>query len=447
MKDKFFDPDALEPFTLSRSKVDLFLQCPCCFYLDRRLGAGRPPGHPFNINNAVDYLLKKEFDIYREQAKPHPIMEKHSIDAVPFQHELLNDWRTNQKGVRFFHKKTNFLLYGAIDDLWINPSEKLIVVDYKATSKKEALSLDAEWQIGYKRQMEFYQWLLRMQGHDVENTGYFVYCNGRKDVEQFNARLDFSISLLPYEGNDEWIEPELEKISTCLKSENIPDPNPKCLYCAYREKASNKNKEREIIYILTHEYMPGLVKIGRTTKTLEQRMSSLYSTSVPTPFECYYAALVDKASSVEKNLHYAFAGHRIAGNREFFTIDPSRVKAFLQMVSVKDLTLEADTSDDLELKTHTSNLAPFRFSLADIPIGAELQFVEDENLICRVIDDRSVEFQGEPTSLSAAALKILQEKNPKQKSARGPLYWLYKGETLCERRQRIEADSGPLERA
>jgi len=60
-----YQPAQDTPFRISRSKVDLFLNCPCCFYLDVRLGVKRPPGFPFNLNSAVDALLKKEFDHYR----------------------------------------------------------------------------------------------------------------------------------------------------------------------------------------------------------------------------------------------------------------------------------------------------------------------------------------------------------------------------------------------
>ena len=63
------------PFKLSRSKVDLFVECPKCFYLDRKLGVGRPPGYPFSLNSAVDTLLKKEFDIHRAKREAHPLME------------------------------------------------------------------------------------------------------------------------------------------------------------------------------------------------------------------------------------------------------------------------------------------------------------------------------------------------------------------------------------
>ena len=132
-----FTPKDKTPFKISRSKLDLFLQCPRCFYLDRRLGVGRPPGYPFNLNSAVDALLKQEFDIHRAKGTKHPLIKKYGIDAVPMQHKDIDRWRHNFTGIQYLHKPTNLLMYGAIDDLWKNSKGELIVVDYKATSKDE----------------------------------------------------------------------------------------------------------------------------------------------------------------------------------------------------------------------------------------------------------------------------------------------------------------------
>src|SRR3989344_1353678 len=153
-----------EPFRLSRSRLELFVDCPRCFYLDRRLGVDRPPGFPFTLNSAVDALLKKEFDIHRAEGSPHPLMKEYDIDAVPYPGDQMDEWRENFKGVQFFHHPTNLVITGAVDDVWINPKKELIVVDYKATSTEGKITLDADYRQGYKRQMEIYQWLLRQNG-------------------------------------------------------------------------------------------------------------------------------------------------------------------------------------------------------------------------------------------------------------------------------------------
>src|SRR3989339_1314126 len=161
-----FNSEQKNNFKLSRSKLDLYMSCPRCFCLDNRLGVARPPGYPFALNSAVDYLLKKEFDIHRAKGTKHPLIEKYGIDAQPAAHEDLNIWRENFKGIQYLHKPTNLIITGAIDDLWINKNGEYIIVDYKSTSKDEDITeLNKDWQIGYKRQMEIYQWLLRQNGY------------------------------------------------------------------------------------------------------------------------------------------------------------------------------------------------------------------------------------------------------------------------------------------
>lgn len=229
-----FNPLDAKPFKLSRSKIELYHECRCCFYLDRKMGIAPPSGMPFNLNSAVDELLKKEFDLHRENRMPHPLLVTHRINAVPFQHNELKDWRKNQKGITFLHSPTQFLIAGAVDDIWVNSTGELIVVDFKATSKNDEVNINADWQISYKRQMEVYQWLLRRKGFVVSPTGYFLYCNGKKDRPNFQGRLEFDISLIPYQGDDSWIDTTLQEIHSCLSSENIPESAPTCKLCQYR---------------------------------------------------------------------------------------------------------------------------------------------------------------------------------------------------------------------
>jgi CRISPR/Cas system-associated exonuclease Cas4 (RecB family) len=228
-------------FKLSRSKIDLFLNCPRCFYYDRKLGVSRPPGFPFALNSAVDALLKQEFDTHRANGTNHPLIEKYGVDARPIIHDDLDKWRHNFTGVQFLHQPTNLLIFGAIDDLWQNSKGEYIVVDYKATAKAEEITeLDKDWHEGYKRQMEVYQWLLRQNGYKVSDTGYFVYCNGIADAKAFDQKLEFRVNLIPYKGNDSWVEKTIRDIYKCLNSDKIPQASHDCDYCSYINSINSK---------------------------------------------------------------------------------------------------------------------------------------------------------------------------------------------------------------
>lgn len=221
-----------KPYKLSRSKIERFMRCQRCFYLDRKCGTEQPPMFPYTLNNAVDKLLKKEFDLYRAEGKPHPYALEHGIDAIPFAHADLDTWRTNQSGIKYHHKPTNFIVTGAVDDVWTNSKgEQLIIIDYKATSTKSDVTMNDR--DSYKRQMEIYQWLLRKNGFNVSNTGYFVYCNGDTNKEDFTGTLQFKVSLIPYEGDDSWVEDTLLAIKTCLTKNVLPEPSIDCDYCSY----------------------------------------------------------------------------------------------------------------------------------------------------------------------------------------------------------------------
>ncbi len=234
-KKRIFDPKSEKPFELSRTKIDMFFQCPRCFYMDRRLGISQPSIPAFTLNKAVDELLKREFDIHRKAQTTPEILQKYNIDAVPFNHPDMDIWRDNFKGVRFYHIPTNFEVFGAIDDLWIDKQGKIIVVDYKATSTIKEISLDDKWKQGYKRQMEIYQWLLKSNGLNVSDVGYFLFCNAKADKDHFGAKLEFETMLLPHKGENGWVEDILFKAKQCLMSEQIPDQTPGCEYCKYAQ--------------------------------------------------------------------------------------------------------------------------------------------------------------------------------------------------------------------
>ncbi len=239
--DQPYQPGQKEPYKISRTKIELFTQCQRCFWLDVRMKIKRPSSPPFNINKAIDELFKKEFDVYRKKGKPHPLMVDNNIDAVPYLHDDLDKWRENFTGITTLQKITNLHVFGAVDDVWIDAADNLIVVDYKATAKNTpvtSLGPEGNWQDMYRRQMEVYQWLFRQNDFKVSDTGYFVYATGTTDREGFNNVIDFETHIFPYTGNTEWIEPTLLHMKEIMDSDKMPSVGVsamggECEHCAY----------------------------------------------------------------------------------------------------------------------------------------------------------------------------------------------------------------------
>ena len=219
---------------LSRTKIELFTNCPRCFWLDVVQGVKRPFGPPFTINNAVDYLMKQEFDVHRADGTPHPVMVANNIDAVPYQSEHMDKWRHNFTGVQVKYEPTDFLLTGAVDDVWVDKKGTLYVVDYKATGANQHQIYDS-----YRRQMEIYQWLLSQNGYDVSPTGYFVFAKVNKG-EGFghgHAMLPFDFFIESMVGDGTWIPATLARMRETIDSDTAPNASETCEYCAYRASA------------------------------------------------------------------------------------------------------------------------------------------------------------------------------------------------------------------
>lgn len=204
----------------------------------------------------------------------------------------------------------------------------------------------------------------------------------------------------------------------------------------------------EIVYILINEAMPGYIKIG-ITSDLKARLKQLSSTSVPVPFEVFYAKKVKNAKDVENKMHAAFAKDRVdsGAGREFFIIPPEQAAAALSLaegVDVKDTSV-ITKQEEVALAEIRSRRPVFKFSLVKIDPGSILKFSMDESSTCTVVDDRRVNFNGKVVSLTDAAKQVLESKNIHWKAVSGPGIWMFEGETLHARRLRMETEDEPTE--
>jgi len=241
-------------FKISRSGVETFKDCPRCFYLNVVKGLKDIDTIPFTLNNTVDLLVKAEFDYCREKQIPHEVMKDENINAVPFQHEEIDNWRNaRSKGVEYHHKNLNLILSGGIDDVWTIKNSKppeLIIVDYKAQAKKEKELntknyLEDRFHQGYKFQLDFYRYLFHNLGFKIHKTGYFLVYNAKQERKNFGKNMEFQRFLVPYKFKDETLD-EIESIVTDMKKimdgNTLPKGNRSCQECAFIRAGS------ELIY-------------------------------------------------------------------------------------------------------------------------------------------------------------------------------------------------------
>ncbi len=222
---------------LSRTALEQHIRCPQCFYLQRKLGLKPPAMVPLTLAVATDALLKNEFDAIRETGAGHPLWEREGLNVRAYQHEDIDLWRNNFKGIRIKHS-SGIEIFGAVDDVWENlDTGELHIVDYKSTSKQGEPSIDVGWGDGYKRQMEIYQWLFRQAGHTVSNIGYFLYVNGSKEGGFYdhgtNGVMRFATTMIAYKGNDAWVSNAVDTATACLGSDTVPASGDDCDNCRY----------------------------------------------------------------------------------------------------------------------------------------------------------------------------------------------------------------------
>ncbi len=225
---------------ISRSGLKLFLECPRCFWLDLHHKIKRPPGYPYTLSAAVDYLVKREFDKYRVEGTLPPVLKNAGIkDAKLYSGPELQEWRNNFKGIAYWDEDLNAILYGAVDDILEYSDGSLAVVDYKSSGSREITIYD-----DYQKQMDVYNYILQQKGHDTYPEAYFVFYKVIKEGETgFANALKFTEEVKTVKVNKEWVGPAFEAAVELARSDTSPasglsGKNGHCDHCHYVEMAS-----------------------------------------------------------------------------------------------------------------------------------------------------------------------------------------------------------------
>lgn len=243
---------------ISRFAIEMYLSCQRCFYYSYRHKI-KNSSFPFTLNNAVDHLCKKEFDFFRIKEEPHPLFIEHGIDAIPFKHSKIDDWRNPFKGAYYLDKKNGFQFGGVVDDIWKKNSGQLVIADFKATSKNyfdwEETYYKYDYPKAYKRQIEMYQYVFRKLGFDVADEGYLLYFNGKKNEPRFNNELKFEAHLIKLDCSDYWVEDVIKKAIDCLNQDQLPHSSENCDTCNYIKQRVSvcQNDVREFLDKCTNQ--------------------------------------------------------------------------------------------------------------------------------------------------------------------------------------------------
>ena len=222
-----------KPLRISRSGLRLFLECPRCFWLDLHHKIKRPPGYPYTLSAAVDYLVKQEFDKYRSTDNLPPIFATSGIDAKLFSGNELPEWRNNFKGIAYYDKALDATLYGAVDDVLQFNDGSLAVVDYKSSGSKEINIYD-----DYQKQMDTYTHILNKLGYTTQPNAYFVFYVVQKDGGGFQNVLPFREELRAVPVNPDWVGEAFEAAVKLSRQDVPPPPSENCNHCNYVSSAS-----------------------------------------------------------------------------------------------------------------------------------------------------------------------------------------------------------------
>lgn len=227
-KKKLYSPNQNELFQISRSNIQSFLECPRCYYLQTVKGVKHPSGLPLPINMAIDSILKKEFDYYREKNSPHPEVQKFLHAPIrPYDGEEFIGWR---KGAKIIHDQTNFEILGKFDDVWCNTdASELFLADYKGGAVS-ATGITVLHQ-SFRNQMDIYLWIAKKIDNRFSNRTFFYYKKLKKD--DFMDDSKFITEIIEYIADDNWVEETIVELKACLNRDNPPLPNDDCKYCNY----------------------------------------------------------------------------------------------------------------------------------------------------------------------------------------------------------------------
>lgn len=214
-----------KPLQLSPNSLNLYYECQLCFWLEKSQGIRRPQPYPYALNAAVDLLLKEEFDKYRKKKELHPLLIAHNIPAKLFsKQKLLDEWRNNFKGIRYYDASLDATLFGALDDVLEFSDGRLAPLDYKSTGSKVPKVYDR-----FQLQMDIYTFLLEKNGYKTVRKGCLAFYVVDKE-NGFDGKLPFKKEIQLIDTDPSYVQGVFAEAVNLLRKEAPREHSGECQY-------------------------------------------------------------------------------------------------------------------------------------------------------------------------------------------------------------------------
>lgn len=213
--------------SLSPSALNLFRDCPRCFWLEKVKGIKRPRGIFPSLPAGMDRVIKTYFDAFRKKGAMPPEFAVDGFKDVQLysnqpQLDLWREWRTGPR----LTEPDGSELFGAIDDLMVRDG-KHIPFDYK-TKGSPTTPEDAEKY--YQNQIDCYALLLERSGLPQAGIGYLLYYSPKQVSEK--GWVNFTLQAIRLETKPERALQTFRSAAELLRGD-LPPVNGKCEYCTW----------------------------------------------------------------------------------------------------------------------------------------------------------------------------------------------------------------------
>lgn len=223
----------MKRYSLSPTTLNLYFDCPRCFWLHINRNIKRPRGIFPSLPGGMDLVIKSYFDKYRLRNELPPEIVGKVKGKLFADIKILEKWRSwKDTNLIYVDSPSNVILSGALDDCIVDEGF-YIPLDYKTKGSAP----QAGYSDFYKTQLNCYCLMLESTGYKTKNLAYLVYYWPEEAKEQ--GIIKFNVETIPMKTDIEIVKNTLREAVSML-SRGIPKSNPDCKYCKLTKELKNE---------------------------------------------------------------------------------------------------------------------------------------------------------------------------------------------------------------